>query len=372
MMRFFFSLLCLVLLAPLTLAAPASPAILPETFAGWQRSGAVVRSQDAAVADVTGAALLKEYAFTDFESATYTSDGRKLTIKAARFADASGALGAFSSYRIPEMLKENIGDQSASANERVLFFRGNVLVDAVFEGLTAMSAAELRELARALPLPGGTAANLPTLPLYLPRQAVVKNSMRYLLGPVAMTKAAVPLSPELVDFSLSAELATAEYQSAAGTATVTVISYPTPQIAAERLRGIDAAKQNDEAAGTFHTRRSGPLVVVVAGNMSADDAKKLLGAVNYDAKVTWDEKTYLSPRDNPGNLIVGVILLTGIVLAFALISGVAFGGVRILLNRLFPGRVFGRPGQTEFISLHLDRIQERSPDPNASGSIKNS
>ena len=36
-------------------------------------------------------------------------------------------------------------------NERVLFFRGNILVDAVFSRLNAMSAAELRTLASALP-----------------------------------------------------------------------------------------------------------------------------------------------------------------------------------------------------------------------------
>ena len=94
------------------------------------------------------AALLKEYGLTDFESATYTrDDGHKLNLKAARFADASGAYGAFTYYKMPQMLTEKIRDEGASLNERVLFFRGNVLVDAVFEKLSAMSAAELRELA---------------------------------------------------------------------------------------------------------------------------------------------------------------------------------------------------------------------------------
>ena len=45
------------------------------------------------------------------------------------------------------MLIEKIGDGAASMNERVLFYRGNILVDAVFQKLSAMSAAELRELA---------------------------------------------------------------------------------------------------------------------------------------------------------------------------------------------------------------------------------
>ena len=126
---------------------PSAP-ILPKEFGGWQISGAPHTSADPAAADPTNAAVLKEYGFIDFESSTYTADdGRKLTLKAARFADASGAYGAFTYYKTPSMLVEKIGDQAASLNERVLFYRGDILLDAVFQGLTAMSAAELRELA---------------------------------------------------------------------------------------------------------------------------------------------------------------------------------------------------------------------------------
>jgi hypothetical protein len=35
------------------------------------------------------------------------------------------------------------------------------------------------------------------------------------------------------------------------------------------------------------------------------------------------------------------------------VAGVAFGGFRILMKRLFPDRLFDRPEQMEFISLHL-------------------
>src|SRR5713226_4555551 len=158
--------------------------ILPKQFAGWQISGSVQPSKDPAAADPVNAALLKEYGFSDFESATYArDDGRKLTLKAARFGDASGAYGAFTYYKMPQMLTEKIGDQGASLNERVLFYRGNVLVDAVFDKLTAMSAAELRELAGLLPLPPGSTRNLPGLPAYLPHPGYVKNTAKYVVGP---------------------------------------------------------------------------------------------------------------------------------------------------------------------------------------------
>src|SRR5207245_6535622 len=111
--------------------SPSLPPILPQAFAGWQVGKSAPTSKDPATADPVNAALLKEYGFTDFDSATYTrDDGRKLTVKAVRFQDASGAYGAFTYYKMPQMQNEKIGDQGSSLNERVLFFRGNILVDA--------------------------------------------------------------------------------------------------------------------------------------------------------------------------------------------------------------------------------------------------
>src|SRR5215469_8545669 len=87
--------------------APTDGVILPKEFAGWRLQGTFQNSQDPAAADTTNPVVLKEYGFTDFSSGTYTrEDGRKLTVRAARFADASGAYGAFTYYKQPEMLNE--------------------------------------------------------------------------------------------------------------------------------------------------------------------------------------------------------------------------------------------------------------------------
>src|ERR1700735_3978617 len=81
------------------------PPVLPKEFGGWQMTEPPQTSKDPAAADPSNPALLKEYGFTDLSSATYRRDGgRKLTVKAARFADATGAYGAFTFYRMPQMI----------------------------------------------------------------------------------------------------------------------------------------------------------------------------------------------------------------------------------------------------------------------------
>jgi len=374
-------LLVLGILALLTAActaderAPdvAAASLLPKEFAGWQVSGAISKSSDPAVGDPVNATVLKEYGFTNFEAATYIRDGLRLTLKAARFSDASGAYGAFTYYKMPQMLVEQIPDQAASLNERVLFYRGNILVDAVFQRLSAMSAAELRELSNVLPLAAGVTQNLPGLPAYLPKPAYVKNSAKYVLGPVTLEKLGAPIPAGLVDFNAGAEVVLGGYTSSGGEAMLTLISYPTPQIAGEHLRRIDAARQPSSqlasapmlgSGETFVDKRTGPIVVVATGPLSQSEAKSLLASVNYDANVTWNENTYFTKRDNIANLLVNIIYLCGIIIGLALIAGLAFGWLQVCVRRFLPERIFGKQEEVSFISLHLSEETTKSPPLN--------
>ncbi len=220
--------------------AAQAPPILPPSFGGWQIQGSPRISADAAAADPTNAAVLTEYRFTDLASATYTrDDGRTLKIRAARFADASGAFGAYTFYLQANMAKEQIGDQGASLGTRVLFYRGHLLVDAQFSQETPMSGAELRELAGLLPKPSGNNANLPTFIQFLPRRGYVTNTQKYVMGPTALNTMASPVPADLVDFGASSEVSFAHYTTSSGEATLMLISYPTPQLAADHLRRID-------------------------------------------------------------------------------------------------------------------------------------
>jgi hypothetical protein len=369
----FIPILCLQLaVATACFAAGTAtpPSILPKAFGGWHLTAAAQTSTNSESADPTNAALLKEYGFKDFEGGTYTrADGRKLKIKAARFEDASGAYGAFTFYKMPQMLNERIGDQGASLNERVLFYGGNILVDAVFQQLSAMSAAELRELAEALPKPGGSIANLPGLPAYLPKESYLKNTAKYVVGPLALEANGAPLPVKYVDFSKGAEVVLGGYNLSGTQATLMLISYPTPQIAATELKQIELAQQAHQLDSIVTAKRTGPILVLASGSISSGDAKSLVSDVNYDADITWNERTNFTRRDNAANLIVGVILLAAIVCGISIVAGIAFGGFRVAIKRLLPGKVFDRPEDVEFISLHLSDRTEKPPQSGVSSSI---
>ncbi len=325
--------------------------ILPDSFSGWKiEPPGVKTSSDPAVADSADAAVLHEYGFADSVAATYIRNDRKMQIKAARFADAGGAYGAFTYYVHPQMRVEKIGDKAASNNTRILFYQGNILVDAVLEHITAMSGADLRALADALPRPKGNQAALPTLPANLPAQSLLPNTTRYVAGPVALGRLGLPLSAELVDFSKSPEVASGKYKSSEGEANLTIVGYPTPQIARERITTMQTLSL---PGGPFYFKRTGPFVVAVNGSIPADEAQSLLASVNYDAEITWNQPTKLKPSEDRAGFVVALIMLCVLAILGALVFGFAFGGLRVVITRFFPNKVFKRPEEEEMIRLDL-------------------
>jgi hypothetical protein len=360
---------------PRQLASAASNPVLPTAFSGWQTKGAITTSTNSADADVANSPVLKEYGFQHLEKASYTrDDGRNLTIKAAVFEDASGAYGAFTYYATEEMGEETIGGQAAFLNNRVLFYQGRVLVDAVFDKMSVMSAGQLRQLAGLLPPAEGNKGNPPSLPTHLPKRvpelSLEKNTTRYIMGPVTLSRVGSPLPTSMVDFAAGAEVAMGRYSAKAGDSTLMLIEYPTTQLAADRLRQIDASHQITQQqpgvasivdVGPFFDARSGPIVIIAAGPLSKSEARSLMSSISYEADVTWNENTYVSKKDNLANFLFNAIILCGIVGGLAIVAGVAFGGIRILIKRLFPDSVFDRPEVVEFISLHLE--DESRPVP---------
>jgi hypothetical protein len=350
-MSFPYKPIVIVLVWSANVLSAAGQSILPKSFAGWTQTGSPVVATQAQQLDSANAAVLKEYGFTTEETANYTRpDGRKLTVKAAEFKDATGAYGAFTFYRDPAMNTESIGSKAASANERIVFFRSNIVVDASFDHVTGMSAAELRDLAAALPQAKGTAANPPTLPEYLPKKNAEENSARYILGPQALAATKTPLSADAVGFNFDPEILTQNYTTPNGPVSLMLIQYPTPQIATGRLRALQAANTSNALA----LRRTGPILIAESGNLNSDEAKNLLNSVNYEAEVTWNEATSVSKKNNVGNLLLAVFALIGILLLIGLIFGVFLGGIRVLASKYMPGTVLDLPENVEILQLHLD------------------
>lgn len=358
-MRFLYRFACAAMMF-LFFAAPnvfsqskAAPAFLPEAFAGWELSGTPQLGSDPRKIDGTSASVLAEDRFKSFEVATYKHDDRTLTVKAVEFEDAAGAYAAFTFYRQPLMRSEDVGALAASLNDRVLFFVGNILVDAQFDHVTGMSGTQLRELAADLPQAKGPVAALPTIPNYLPRKQFVPETARYLTGPAAYSALNINISPELIDFNKSPELLWARVNgNAPGSAEILLVAYPTPHIAMDKLPAYEHLAPPFDGA-TSVVKRTGPIIALVRGDISQSDAERILAGVNYDANVTWNENSGQGRRDNIGNLVIAAFSLAAVLFLMSIGAGAVFGFGRFFLPRFRPRKAGETPDNGEMIRLDL-------------------
>jgi len=348
------------------LTLPPSPkALLPDEFDGWVTAEPSKAVTDAAEADPANAAALKEYGFNAAVLASYKREGETLSVRALRFDDASGAYGAYSYYRQNGWPKEAIGNGAASDNNRVLFWAGTTVVDATFSHVGPMSAGEMREIARQLPQPTGNRAMAPPILASLPKSKLDPQTTHYAVGPAGYAGAGGVLPPALVKFEMGAETITANYSLTSGPATLTLIDYPTPQIAHAQVEAIRAYLKagsqaqppwpkplGDSDVASLEVRDSGPLVAIVSGDAVPDDSHRLLESVHYEAEMTAIPQPLESEIQKTSKLLLGIAFLSLIGAAAALLLGGFLGGGRALY-RIATGKPASSMYDVEFIRLDL-------------------
>ena len=344
---------------------PAPAALLPDAFAGWVAATPPRKITDPAQADPANTAALTEYDFSDGMQASYKRSGETLALRALRFRDASGAYGAYSFYRQNGWPKEEIGSGATSDKNRVLFWQGDTVIDANFSRIGPMSGAELRELAGGLPVPGGPRALAPPILGNLPKDSMDPQTTHYALGPAGYAGAGGVLPPDLVGFDRGAEAVTANYSLRSGPATLTIIDYPTPQMAAaQETRIRDYIKAGSKAQPpwpkplqdsdqvSLEVRRSGPLVALVSGDAVPDESHKLLALVHYESDITSIPQPTESEVAKTGKLLLGIFTLCLIGAAAALLLGFFLGGGRALY-RMARGKPISSVFEEEFIRIDL-------------------
>lgn len=347
-----------------TLSVPRP--LLPDSFAGWVADQAPKSVNDAVQADSANAAALKEYGFQTAMTATYKRDNDALTVKALRFADLSGAFGAYTFYRGSGWPKEDIGSGAASNHNRVVFWSGLTMVDATFSHLSAMSGSELRELARQMPVAQGNKALAPPILATLPKHSMDGQSTHYAVGPAGYAGAGGVLPPDLVGFDRGAEAVTAGYTLNSGPAILTLIDYPTPQMASAqegKIRAYIKARSQAQPAfpkplvdsdqASLEVRRSGPVVALVSGDAIPDESHKLLASVHYESDlVSIPQPGGESEVSKTSRLLLGIATIVIVGSFAAILLGFFLGGGRALY-RIARGRPVSSVYDAEFISLDL-------------------
>ena len=318
----------------------------PAKIGEWTASSPTARVPSF-TSDPAFAPIVAESGFVAGTSRSYKSANQTVQLTLYTFHDSSGAYEAYTAMEAVDGPPKADSVFIARGNQ-VLWIHGSSTLSP-----DTVNAAEGWERS----ISDGVAS--PPVATYLPPQAKEPATELYALGPAAFRGAAASLGRlegaalvDVVGFDSHAEAMFAKYKSGKDEATLLLIEYPTPQLAELHLRHLQRALSVDKKSGSS-VERKGSLLSIVLAPTSAEYAEKLRGAVNYETEVTWNEPSTTATDPPITSTLVKIIIATMVLMGMAFVLGIAFGGVRIITKRLFPGKVFDRPARMEVLQLGL-------------------
>ena len=343
-------------LLPCAAIPAAAQGVLPNSFAGWVADASMPPEARSVGITQVPQPVLAEYGLTQTESRQYLRDKSALTVSLRKLKDASGSYGLYSFLRTPDMPRAVLAEHSSMSQDRALVLIGNLVVEVRGKGL-AKSHGDLKALVAAV-TPQAQSGLFPTMSDHLPRHGLIERTDHYVLGPVALYQFLPVASEDWLGFSQGAEAELARYRAGGHEITLLIADFPTPQAAQKKLtelqQKLNLNKANPAAGGTvLYARRSLTLLAIVSGAHTQAEADALLQQISSTAEVTWNEPNFELTQPGIGAMIYGAIIGTGIICAFAVISGIAFGGVRLAVKRMFPGKVFDRSSQMQVLQMGL-------------------
>jgi hypothetical protein len=341
--------------------------LLPQSFGGWQQGG---NSEPGTVSLTTvNKAALQESGPLRSQVNTYTRNGKTMRVEAVEFGDRTGAYSAFTLAVRPDMkTAKNVGSWDAVGDGVVMFTIGDTLV--VASPATEADLPALKELAKVLPKVTGSRGVAPLLPSFVPEEHLAASGMRYALGPESYAAEGGVLPANSLGWDKSAEAVTANYDEKHGRETITLLIYPTPQIAqafekrlSTGVTGLGATFANAKV------RRDQELVMLASGALPASEAQKLLENVHMKQEVSIDHDiapVFHTEVQKTYSLLSNIAILSGVLMGTAVLLGLFLGGGRALI-RVMRGK--SAAAEPEFLSLHLANQNPvphwKAPGPNA-------
>ena len=293
--------------------------------------------------------VLEEFGLEESEEAQYrTEDGRSVLVRALQFYDDTGAVAAYSWLRPEEATEVERGERAVEKGSYVLIHFANYLLS--LDG-DAPDEEDIEVALAYLPRPKPTAD--PPVLRYVPRDSLVPDSGRHILGPVSLESLAPGLAPSVVGFHFGTEGYFGRYLTPAGEIRMILWDYPSNPIARGQVEEFHAME------GSV-AKQDGPLIAVVLDPESPDEAQKLLARVRYRAEVT----QHAAPpkrHDSLKNIILDTFILCGLLASLMVLGGVLVAGTRRVAGRLAPDSIIAPPQGSPMQRLGIDRLDSSTP-----------
>jgi len=272
------------------------------------------------LAKVTNGKLVSDVGFVRYERADYSGTS-PLSIEVFTLLDSHAAYSLLTLLRENQIQSGPPGDAFTAENDGFLFARGRFFVRIIGKGAPKemLEKSATAVSAKTEPLSGG---GQPGLFDYFPVDGYDASSLRYFPSQDAYKTWTKGKIPEYIDTNYDMEIAMARYFVGNRSGTVSLLKFPTPELAEEYYDELAASVSAIPAGLSIYARRAGPLVACLEGNFDPVSAYSLLSEVKFSYSLHWIDEDGKS-----AGVVWGIpsIILRAVVhsLIFSLIAGVA-------------------------------------------------
>jgi hypothetical protein len=282
---------------------------------------------------VENGSVFADVGFNKYDRYDYAVDGLgTLTIEILTLLDSRAAYSALTLLRKTGIQAGPPGDAFTQTQEKLCFAQKNIWVRIQGKGLP-------EDLIKTVSVTisnriGLGKSKLPSVVLHLPKHGYDATSLRYFPDKKSFKSFSGTIAGTHPEFESDIEIAQAHYFLENKEGILSLVSFPTPQIADEYYEATGVMKSSAEGIKVY-TKKTGSWVAILEGNFDPETAEKILKSIEFRYSIRW-----IYQKENKTKEVWGIpsgilqTVVTSIFVVVILICGSVFIGIGIAILRI--------------------------------------
>jgi len=310
------------------------------------------------LAKIDGGHLFLDVGFDKYARRVYsTANSGSLSIEVVTLKDSRAAYSVLTLLRKSSIQDGPPGDAFAAAGDSVCFAQGSKWVRIQGRGtpkdlvrLVANSTSHRIGLGR---------KKAPSLISHLPRMGYDASSLRYFPGAKSYESYYGTSADGYLKLGTDMEIAQARYALENRAGLLSLLNFPTPQVAEEYFAGLAGRKSAQTNGAQVYAKRAGPIVAILEGTFNPATADRILSSIKFSYSIRWIYEKRNKPVTIWGvpagilGTVVKSLLFVALLCVISIGAGVSFAIFRFVLREYAPKNILDRPERTEITRLRL-------------------
>jgi hypothetical protein len=293
-------------------------------------------SDEARVAKLESGKLIAELGFQKYARRLYSlQPSGSLSIEVVTFNDSRAAYSLLTLLRNSAMVDGPPGDASAVSPDSIRFAQGKEFVHIQGQGAPEDL---VRRVAISVSNRIGprTKKAAPPVVAHLPRPGYDSSSVRYFLEPKSFDSYSDNAVKGSMRFTTDMEAAQARYSWNNQTGVLTLLNFPTSQVAEDYFSNFGNSSGENLK---LYTKKVGPLIGILSGAFDPQTAEKILGDIQFSYSIRWIYEKRTKPATIWGvpvgilGTVVKSLLFVAVLCGASILLGTGFAFFRLALRR---------------------------------------